>query len=52
MLAEASSSLIEVSNWLLSHVTELGEPPFTTHVNKEALTVLNKDDVTAHGERF
>jgi hypothetical protein len=56
MLVEASSSLIEVSNWLLSHVTELGEPPFTAHVNQEALTVLNKgldvDDVAAHGERF
>ena len=56
MLVEASSSLIEVSNWLLSHVTELGKPPLTAHVNKEALTVLNKgldvDDVAVHGERF
>lgn len=56
MLVEASLSLKEVSNWLLSHVTELGEPPFTTHVNKEALTVLNKgldvDEVALHSKRF
>jgi hypothetical protein len=42
MLVEAGSSLLEVSDWLLSHVDELGEPPFTAHANKEALTVLNK----------
>ena len=56
MLVEASASLIEVSDWLLSRVTELGEPPFTAHVNKEALTVLNKglhlDNPDLHGERF
>jgi hypothetical protein len=55
MLIEASSSLLEVSDWLLSHVDELGEPPFTTHANKEALTVINKglirDDAALHGER-
>jgi len=56
MLVEASASLIEVSNWLLSRVTELGEPPFTAHINKEALTVLNKglnvDNAALHDERF
>jgi hypothetical protein len=56
MLVEASSSLLEVSEWLLSHVGELGEPPFTARVNKEALTVPNKgltaDDETLHGDRI
>lgn len=56
MLVEASSSLLEVSDWLLSHVDELGEPPLTAHVNKEALTVLNKglirDDASLHSQRI
>jgi hypothetical protein len=42
ILIEAGSSLLEVSDWLLSHVDELGEPPFTANVNKEALTMVNK----------
>jgi hypothetical protein len=56
MLVEASSSLLEVSDWLLSQVEELGESSFTARVSKEALTLLNKgltaDDETLYGDRI
>jgi hypothetical protein len=35
MLIEASSSLLRVSEWLLSHVGELGERPFIARISEE-----------------
>jgi hypothetical protein len=55
ILVDASQSLVDVSDWLLSHVGELGEPPFTARINKDPLTVYNKgltaDDEALHGDR-
>jgi hypothetical protein len=42
MLIEASLSLLRVSEWLLSHVGELGKQTSTTHLNRQGLTILLK----------
>ena len=42
MLVEASSSLLRVSEWLLSHVGDLGEQKSTTHMNQEDLTEFSR----------
>jgi hypothetical protein len=54
-LAEASQSLLEVSEWLLGHVGDLGKPlffslrPFTLIVSDKGLTV---DEVSLHADRI
>ncbi len=53
-LVDASRSLLEVSEWLLGHVGDLGKPPFLLLnspliVSDEGLTV---DEASLHGDRI
>jgi hypothetical protein len=53
-LAEASSSLLEVSEWLLGHVGDLGMPRFFCSIFKLIVSDegLTADEVTLHADRI